>query len=169
MGAGSGAPLGLGLGEPSGHPEEWGSPMVVPQGRVAVSHVPAVHPTLGPCRESARSQTLVSATSNAAAGTICDLSAGREGEKSPALLAARWDGVGRGTSKEVDLSFTRRGRAVPWDADEAGGECRSVLWQWGVTLLVPHMPHCSQPSPPGMQEPCWPVCFVPFTCPKSHP
>lgn len=76
--------------EHSGHPE-MGQPHGCPPGRVAVSHVPAVHPMLGPCRESTCSQTLVSATSNAAAGTICDLSAGREGEKSPALLAARWD------------------------------------------------------------------------------
>lgn len=66
------------------------------------------YPELGPGREGAQSQTLVSATSNRATGTICDLSAAGEREKSPAFLAGSWDGVGRGTSKGFDFSFTRQ-------------------------------------------------------------
>lgn len=53
--------------------------------------------------------SLVSATSNRATGTICDLSAAGERGRNPRrFLAGSCDGVGRGTSKGFDLNFTRQ-------------------------------------------------------------
>lgn len=104
-------PPGLGPREVHGAPRDWGSPTARllwdPWGYRSPGGFPT-YPKLGPGREGARSQTLVSATSNGATGTICDLSAAGEREKSPAFLAGSWDGVGRETSKGFDLSFTRQ-------------------------------------------------------------
>jgi len=124
-----GAPRPDGFGSRGGTrgTQGWGSPMAWPlrdpwgyhsrgEGVVSAHHVPragarrggGLHPD--------------AATSNRATGAICDLSAA--GEKSPAFLAGSWDGVGRGTSKTFDLSFTRQvapqGGGV-WQPGKRGG------------------------------------------------
>lgn len=104
-------PTGFGSQGGTWGTQGWGSPTARllwdPWGYRSPGGFPT-YPELGPGREGARSQTLVSATSNGATGTICDLSAAGEREKSPAFLAGSWDGVGRETSKGFDLSFTRQ-------------------------------------------------------------
>lgn len=89
---------------PGSAPGPWGHcPAPGPMGKVgSIARVEA--------RQGRGSQpdSLVSATSNRATGTICDLSAAGEREKSPPFLAGSCDGVGRGTSKGFDLNFTRQ-------------------------------------------------------------
>lgn len=104
-------PTGFGSQGGTWGTQGWGSPTAWllwdPWGYRSPGGFPT-SPELGPGWEGVRSQTLVSATSNGATATICDLSAAGEREKSPAFLAGSWDGVGRETSKGFDLSFTRQ-------------------------------------------------------------
>lgn len=75
------------------------------QGERPVPRIPRAEARQG---RGSQPDSLVSATSNRATGTICDLSAAGEREKSPAFLAGSCDGVGRGTSKGFDLNFTKQ-------------------------------------------------------------
>jgi len=106
-----------GMGQPHGMAAA--GPLGIPltrRGVVSAHHVPRAGARQGGGLHAD------AATSNRATGAICDLSAA--GEKSPAFLAGSWDGVGRGTSKTFDLSFTRQvapqGGGV-WQPGKRGG------------------------------------------------
>lgn len=80
------------------------TPWGCPQGLVCrvpggLPRVPAVHPVPEPGGEGARSQGLVSATSNGATGTACDLSAAAERGEIPGVFGRELGRGGKGNIK----------------------------------------------------------------------